>query len=174
MSLQPTGWTRFPHRSLSLLLIVPAVLKCRLGYLLAPPPLIQILTNTKAPYNISLPTASLAQSALSLPGLTSMARAVFTLNENRSLLISLLQDIPNVGRILGGNSANFVLVQILKDGKPNNEVAVTVYKTMAESRGVVVRFRGGEKGCEGCLRITVGTEAECREAVKQLSALLSE
>jgi histidinol-phosphate aminotransferase len=27
-------------------------------------------------------------------------------------------------------------------------------------RGIVVRDRGKEAGCEGCLRITVGTEVE--------------
>jgi histidinol-phosphate aminotransferase len=145
----------------------------RLGYLLAPPPLVQILTNTKAPYNISLPTACLARSALSIPGITAMANGVYTLNTNRQILIDELEKIPRMGKILGGNDANFVLVQVLnKEGKPDNVEAAMVYKTMAESRGVVVRFRGGEKGCEGCLRITVGTETEVREAVKQIEALL--
>ena len=104
-----------------------------------------------------------------------MAKAVFTLNENRSTLIDMLQKTSGVGRVLGGNHANFVMAQMLdKQGKPSNEVAVMVYKTMAESKGVVVRFRGGEVGCTGCLRITVGTEEECKEAVQQITALLEE
>nr|XP_019042664.1 histidinol-phosphate transaminase [Kwoniella bestiolae CBS 10118]OCF21594.1 histidinol-phosphate transaminase [Kwoniella bestiolae CBS 10118] len=145
----------------------------RLGYLLAPPPLIQILTNTKAPYNVSLPTASLALSALSIEGIATMSLAVATLNQNRKSLINSLSQIKSVGRIMGGNHANFVLCEILDDqGKPSNPKAVEVYKTMAESRGVVVRFRGSERGCEGCLRITVGTEEECQEAARQIAALL--
>ncbi|WWD15927.1 histidinol-phosphate transaminase [Kwoniella shandongensis] len=145
----------------------------RLGYLVAPPPLIQILTNTKAPYNVSLPTASLATAALSTEGLATMSRAVATLNINRKALIEELKNTKGVGRILGGNNANFVLAEILdSEGKPSNQKAVEVYKTMAESKGVVVRFRGSERGCEGCLRVTVGTEEECKEAVKQLAALL--
>ncbi|WWC69440.1 uncharacterized protein I206_103379 [Kwoniella pini CBS 10737] len=102
-----------------------------------------------------------------------MSLSVATLNQNRKALIESLSKVKSVGRVLGGNHANFVLCEILdEDGKPSNKKAVEVYKTMAESRGVVVRFRGSERGCEGCLRITVGTEEECQEAVKQIAALL--
>lgn len=145
----------------------------RFGYLLAPPPLVQILTNTKAPYNISVPTASLAASAVSPAGLKCMSDITSTLKANRLRLISSLSGVKGVGRILGGNHANFVLVEILDgQGKPSNQRAFEVYKTMAESRGVVVRYRGSETGCEGCLRITVGTEEECAKAVEQLKGCL--
>ncbi|WVO13907.1 histidinol-phosphate transaminase [Cryptococcus depauperatus] len=145
----------------------------RFGYLLAPPPLVQILTNTKAPYNVSLPTASIAAKALSTGGVAAMCHSVAILNENRRVLIDALSNIHGIGRILGGNHANFILFEILdQDGKPSNKRAVEIYKTMAERKGIVVRFRGSERGCEGCLRITVGTEAECKEAIKQISGLL--
>jgi len=102
-----------------------------------------------------------------------MSDIVSTLNTNRSTLIASLSGMNGVGRILGGNHANFVLVEILDDeGKPSNLKAAEVYKTMAEDRGVVFRYRGGERGCEGCLRITVGTEEECSKAVKLLRELL--
>ena len=130
--------------------------------------------NAKSPYNVSLPTASIATRALSTPGLLAMSRSVATLNQNRVALVKQLESIPRVGKILGGNHANFVLAQICDtNGKPSNEVALEVYQTMAESRGVVVRFRGKEVGCEGCLRITVGTQKECATAVEQLRDLLS-
>lgn len=150
----------------------------RLGYLLAPPPLIQILTNTKAPYNVSVPTASIASQAVSPSGLSAMERTVKTLTSNRSFLISELEQIPAVGRIIGGNHANFVLCEILDapkeaGGKPCNERAVAVYKEMAEHRGVVVRFRGHEIGCKGCFRVTVGTREECEVLIKQLKELLA-
>ena len=145
----------------------------RLGYLLAPPPLVQILTNTKAPYNISLPTASLALSAVSDAGLQAMANTVVTLNQNRSKLIQSLKSIPRIGRVRGGNHANFLLVEVLdKQGKPDSQVAQQVYKTLADSRGVVVRFRGNEPGCAGCLRITVGTDEECNVVVERLREVL--
>jgi histidinol-phosphate aminotransferase len=34
--------------------------------------------------------------------------------------------------------------------------------------GVVVRYRGNELGCDGCLRITIGTEEENAMAVEKL------
>ncbi|XAO22578.1 histidinol-phosphate transaminase [Cryptococcus bacillisporus CA1280] len=145
----------------------------RLGYLLAPPPLVQILTNTKAPYNVSLPTASIALKAVSTEGIAAMSRSVATLNENRQTLMEDLSTIKGVGELLGGNQANFVLCQIVdEEGRPSNKRAMMVYKTMAEHKGVVVRFRGTERGCEGCLRITVGTKEECKQAVKHIAALL--
>lgn len=145
----------------------------RLGFLLAPPPLIQILTNTKAPYNISTPTASVGLAATSPAGLGAMQRGVDILNHNRGLLLQELKGMKGIGAILGGNHANFVLAQVVgEDGKPDNRKAAGIYKTMAESLGVVVRFRGNEKGCEGCLRITVGTEGECRTALEKLRELL--
>ncbi len=85
-----------------------------------------------------------------------------------------LKTIPSIGRILGGNDANFLLVEVLDSsgGKPSNQRALAVYTKMAEELGVVVRFRGREIGCEGCLRITVGTESECEAVVDRLRGLL--
>ena len=43
-----------------------------------------------------------------------------------------------------------------------------MYKALAEHEGVVVRYRGSEPGCTGCLRITVGTDAENTTALATL------
>ena len=59
-----------------------------------------------------------------------------------------------------------------KDGKPDNVVALAAYEAMAEKKGVVVRFRGKEYGCESCLRITVGTEEEVTRFLKELKDVL--
>lgn len=82
-----------------------------------------------------------------------------------------------MGKPLGANEANFILVPVLaKDGsgRPDSKRANAVYTSMAESRGVVVRYRGNELGCEGCLRITVGSEDECRVALEKLEEALKE
>ncbi|WOO80341.1 Histidinol-phosphate aminotransferase [Vanrija pseudolonga] len=146
----------------------------RLGYLLASPELIQILTNAKAPYNVSLPTASLALASVSESGLAVMQKNTATLVANRTALIDGLLKIPAIGRVPGGNHANFVLAEVLDKpgGKPDNARANAIYKEMAENRGVVVRFRGNEPGCLACLRITVGTEEENATALARLSELL--
>ena len=49
-----------------------------------------------------------------------------------------------------------------------------MYERLAERRGVVVRFRGKELGCFGCLRVTVGTEAEVTRFLKELKAVLED
>lgn len=134
------------------------------------------MNNTKAPYNVSSPTASLALAALAPASITQFRRNITTLLENRAFLLDELPKITGVGEILGGNHANFLLVQILnKNGKGvDNARAKGVYTRLAEREGVVVRFRGNEIGCEGCLRITVGTREECEAVLGKLSEVLSE
>ncbi|KAF8056661.1 pyridoxal phosphate-dependent transferase [Lyophyllum atratum] len=147
----------------------------RLGIALAQPPLIQVLTNTKAPYNISTPTASLALSALSPPSLSLSRSKIATLLTQRTRLLSLLSQIPDIGAPIGGGDANFVLVPVLErggGGGKDNERAKRVYRKLAEEKGVVVRYRGGEAGCEACVRITVGSEEENTIAVERLRAVL--
>jgi len=74
--------------------------------------------------------------------------------------------------ILGKPHANFLLVQIgskeEQGREPDNERSEKIYKWMAEKDQVVVRFRGNELGCKGCLRVTVGTREECESVVEKL------
>ncbi|OCH93934.1 histidinol-phosphate aminotransferase [Obba rivulosa] len=149
----------------------------RLGIALAHPALIQILMNTKAPYNISTPTASLALSALSPSAVDAMREKVSTLVASRGALLQRLAEFASLGlgAAIGGNAANFVMVPVLEksgSGKPDNTRAQKIYKTLAEEEGVVVRYRGGEPGCAGCLRITIGTEEENEVLLNRLGELL--
>ncbi|KAF9004033.1 pyridoxal phosphate-dependent transferase [Cyathus striatus] len=150
----------------------------RLGIAIAQPPLIQVLTNTKAPYNISTPTAHLALSALSPASIATMQSKVATLTASRSALLSSIQSLApsGVGKDIGGNNANFIMVPILKkDGSgEDNDRAQRVYKALAEENGVVVRFRGNELGCNACLRITIGTEEENTAVLEKLKKVLEE
>ncbi|OSD02694.1 histidinol-phosphate aminotransferase [Trametes coccinea BRFM310] len=149
----------------------------RLGIAFAHPALVQILMNTKAPYNISTPTAALALSALSPSAVDLMKEKVATLVKSRGDLIRGLQELQplGLGSVIGGNDANFVMVPVLEkngSGEPDNVRAHKIYKTLAESEGVVVRYRGGELGCAGCLRITIGSEEENKTVLQKLGELL--
>ena len=148
----------------------------RLGIALAQPPLIQILSNTKAPYNISTPTAHLALRALSPASLRTMNANVEKIKISRAALLSDLQDLRDlgVGRAIGVQDANFILIPVLSRGGSvaDSGRAQRVYKALAEEEGVVVRYRGSEPGCPGCLRITVGTEEENKIALERLRKTL--
>ena len=146
----------------------------RLGVSISSPEIASIFNKTKAPYNISVPTSILANTALSADALASWNAHINELNAQKEDLMSKIVGIPDIGSILGGNHANFILVEILgHDGKPCNDRAFAVYKEMAEKYGIVVRFRGSELGCEGCLRITIGTKQENAKLLQSLEDILS-
>ncbi|KZT61732.1 histidinol-phosphate aminotransferase [Calocera cornea HHB12733] len=150
----------------------------RLGIALAQPPLIQVLSNTKAPYNISTPSAHLALSALSDEALDIMRQKVATLVASRTKLLEDLKELAPLGLApaIGGNHANFLLVPVLNRaaGTPDSARALKIYTRMAEKEGVVVRYRGNEFGCEGCLRMTIGTEQENEALLERLKQTMAE
>ncbi|KAI5797735.1 pyridoxal phosphate-dependent transferase [Geopyxis carbonaria] len=149
----------------------------RLGAAFTAPPIARLLNSLKAPYSISTPTSHLASLALQrgpAGGLALYTAHVAALTTERERLVRELPKLPRVGRFLGGFEANFLLVEILDEsGGPSNGAAEKVYAQLAETQGVVVRFRGREAGCEGCLRITVGTERENRVLLQRLGGLLA-
>lgn len=147
----------------------------RLGAGFCAPDVAGLLNNLKAPYSISQPTSVLASYVLTEEGLGAMRANRAKIIEQRQRLIAELPKIPGVGRLRGGIESNFLLYEILNsEGKPDNKTALAVYEGLAETKGVVVRFRGKEHGCEGCLRITVGTDAECTRFLEAIRKGLGE
>ena len=173
-----TAVTRYPN-----LIVLQTLSKSfglagiRLGILFSFPEIAHLLNRMKAPYNISSPASALGMRALSPEGLAVWKHNVADILEQRQLLLDALQKgkkarkpgVPGIGDIIGGLDANFLLVQIVDgDGEPNNEIAKNLFTTLAEKMGVVVRFRGGERGCTGALRITVGTRDEMQTLLLRL------
>ena len=62
--------------------------------------------------------------------------------------------------------ANFILVEI---GKLHREFAQKM-----SAQGVLVRDRSADPGCDGCVRITIGTREQMALAVKALKQTLAE
>ena len=85
-----------------------------------------------------------------------------------------MHSLKGLGRAIGAQDANFILIPVLArgDSVPDSTRAKRVYLTLAEEEGVVVRYRGSEIGCQGCLRITVGTEEENAIALEKLRKTL--
>ena len=153
----------------------------RLGYAITAPPIARLMNALKAPYNISSLTSQLATRALQPPSLARARKHIDALLVQRARLVEGLPQIPGLGAIKGGLDANFVLVEVmdrLEDGvgkaRPSNPFALQVYEKLAGSRGVVVRFRGKEYGCEGCLRVTVGTEKEVSIFLREVKDVLED
>ena len=147
----------------------------RLGAAFTSPDIASLLNNLKAPYNIPSPTSAIACQALQAAGLNVMRDHRANIVGQRDRLLTELQKIKGIGRLRGGTSSNFLLIEVLNSaGSADNTTALKVYESLAQNRGVVVRFRGKEHGCLGCLRITVGTEAEVTRFLTEIEAVISE
>jgi histidinol-phosphate aminotransferase len=147
----------------------------RLGAAFTSPPIASLLNNLKAPYNVSSPTSAIASQALLEGGLSVMRKNRESILAQRDRLLKELPKVKGVGRFRGGTASNFLLVEMLDAvGNPDNVTALKVYETLAENKGVVVRFRGKEHGCLGCLRITVGTEKEVTRFLSEIKTVLGQ
>lgn len=120
----------------------------RLGMVFAHPELIGYLSGVKYPYNIN--SLSLAEALTSLGNKKSYEGWVNTILEERERLTRRLGSLSFVEKVFPSD-ANFLLVRM---SDPRN-----VYQFLME-RGIIVRDRSTVPLCEGCLRITVGTESE--------------
>jgi len=134
----------------------------RLGTAIAHPDIIRLMNNLKAPYNINSITSKIACQALS--DLKPVQSTINLLLEQRESLAKALLALPYVEKVYPSD-ANFLLVKF----KPANR-AKLLYKTLADA-GVVVRFRGDQMHCSGCLRITVGTKTDNDALLSKLNQI---
>ena len=120
----------------------------RLGMCFASEELIRILNKIKPPYNISAPTQALALEALDHEAdKEKMVREILI---ERQILADNLRTLPSVLAI-HPSDANFLLVKFAD--------AQHTFRQLIGHQ-VIVRDRSKVTGCAGCLRITVGTQAE--------------
>ena len=108
--------------------------------------------------------------------MSAMREKIEALKASRANLLSSLHSLNELGlgRAIGAQDANFILIPVLARGgsEPDSARAQHVYLKLANEEGVVVRYRGNEMGCQGCLRITVGTEEENAVALGKLKKTL--
>jgi len=120
----------------------------RLGMAFASPEIVGWLNKIKPPYNINQATQDLALKALEETGqVNDMIREIVAMRDE---LAAVFRRMPLVQHVYPSD-ANFLLVKVREAGK--------VYDYLLQ-QGIVVRDRSKVQLCDGCLRITIGTEAE--------------
>ena len=132
----------------------------RLGMAFASEAIIEIYNRVKPPYNISQSTQELVIKALDEVGqVNDMIKLIVEMREG---LVLALTKLPVVQKVYTSD-ANFLLVKVTD--------ARAVYNYLLE-KGIVVRDRSKVELCEGCLRITVGTEKENKDLINNLESFL--
>jgi histidinol-phosphate aminotransferase len=119
----------------------------RIGLAIAVPEIIAIMSKVKYPYNINILAQRMALTKLDE---AAKNRRVAEIAGERFRLEKSLPESPQVLKVHESDS-NFLLVEV-KD--PDG-----LYDKLLGS-GIIVRNRSKVRGCEGCLRITVGTPSE--------------
>lgn len=131
----------------------------RLGMLFASAEIVNWLNKIKPPYNINQATQELALKALEEVGqVNDMIRQIVSMREQ---VAKQLVELPIVEKVYPSD-ANFLLVKV-KD-------PLKIYEYLLAD-GIVVRDRSRVKLCEGCLRITIGTENENQKLLERLNEL---
>ena len=120
----------------------------RLGKIIADPELLTYLNKIRMPYNISTNTSEEALRLLKDEDLRK--KMIEEINAEKELMYQRLNDYDQVVKVFPSD-ANFYLVKFKE--------ASDIYKKLLEA-GVVVRSFSRKKGCEDCLRITVGTKMQ--------------
>ncbi len=131
----------------------------RLGICYASEEIISILNRIKPPYNVNELTQQKAIEQLEQNELTNQQVANI-LNE-RNILIEKLNGIDFISKIYPSD-ANFILAKVDNATKRYDELI---------QKGIVIRNRTTQPGCENCLRFTVGTPQENKILIDALNSI---
>lgn len=126
----------------------------RLGLALADSRVVEIMSQVKYPYNINKAALQIVEQLLE----ESIGDKVAEIVEQRGVVAEELAAMPFVSKVYPSD-ANFVLVKV--------DDADAIYEHLIAD-GIIVRNRNRVRGCEGCLRITIGTKQENEKLIKSL------
>ncbi|PXV63868.1 histidinol-phosphate aminotransferase [Dysgonomonas alginatilytica] len=132
----------------------------RLGMAFASPEIISLFNKVKYPYNINVLTQNFVQAELDK--LELKEEWVKTILQQRTHLEKELKKIALVEKIYPSD-ANFILVKV--------DDANVIYNKLVD-RGIIIRNRNTVSLCNGCLRITIGTETENNTLIEALSHII--
>lgn len=129
----------------------------RMGLAFAHPLVIETMGRVKYPYNINILTQRMALEQLR----DVQSAPVDEIISERTRLIESLASLPLIKKVFP-TEANFVLVRVEEPRHVYNELI---------KAGIIVRDRSRIAGCEGCLRVTIGTPQENTKLIKILKTL---
>jgi histidinol-phosphate aminotransferase len=127
----------------------------RVGLAIADEKVISIFKQVKYPYNIGTDTLTLAEKNLE----KDVNGQIEEIIAQREMLARRLPEFRCVEKVYPSD-ANFLLVKVTD--------ARGLYDRLIEAE-LIVRDRSTTKGCEGCLRITVGTPEENKKLIEIIS-----
>ena len=133
----------------------------RLGMLAAPVGMQQWLRTVISPYSVN----SLALACLPA-ALDDEQYLEWYVGEVKEARTEMVEKLSHLGVPQWPTQANFILVKI---GPLHAEFVQAMHQ-----RGVLTRDRSKDQGCDGCVRITVGTREQMRQAVTAMVEALNE
>ncbi len=140
---------------------IHALAALRLGWAYGPPAVIDVLNRLRGPFNVGLPTQAAGVAALDDQPFVDAVKA-----HNDIWRPWLAAALSKLGLEVVPSVANFLLVRFA------DAAAASAAYQFLEQRGMIVREMGGY-GLADCLRITIGTEDECRAVADGLTAFFA-
>ena len=135
----------------------------RLGWAYCPQGVADVLNRVRGPFNVSLPAQAAGIAALEDVSFLAMSR-----DHNSAWLPWLSEQIRTTKLTVYPSIANFVLVRFPDDSVHDAAAAIA----FLNDRGIIPRETASH-GLPGCIRITIGTEAENRAIATALSEFMS-
>jgi histidinol-phosphate aminotransferase len=133
----------------------------RIGILAGPREQMPMVRRVSSPYSVN------AVALLALP--EALADSEFIVNyvaQVKAGRAKLENELQRVGIAWWPSEANFVLMSI---GKRHRD-----FVTAIRQRGILVRDRSSDPGCDGCVRITIGTTAQTERLLAALREVVAE
>jgi histidinol-phosphate aminotransferase len=136
----------------------------RLGVLVGDEEQMRVLRRISSPYNVNgLALACLPEA---LADQSYIAEYVAEVIEGRQRLEHALQES---GIQFWPSQGNFVLIRA---GHAKTDAAL--FTEQMRKRGILVRDRSADEGCEGCVRITIGRRQQVDQLLEALTVVLDE
>ena len=131
----------------------------RLGLLAGPEPLLRWARRVLSPYSVN--TIALVALTAVLEDQTYLDWYVSQVKQARA---EFLTSLAGIGLAYWPTEANFVLLNI---GSAHKQFVAAM-----REQGILVRDRSADPGCDGCVRITIGTPEQMSHALKAVQGFL--